>query len=63
MPKVTVAQPFVWRDGHTKVLIEKGQQSLTVAQFEHAKTHSFLQVVKPAPSAKKTSLEENTNDQ
>ena len=63
MPKVTVAQPFVWRDGHTNVLIEKGEQELTDTQYQHAKTHGFLQTAKPAPTAKKTPLEENTNEQ
>lgn len=62
MPKATVAQPFVWRTGHTNVLIEKGEQELTDDQFEHAKTHGFLLTIKQAQSAKKEFAKENTND-
>lgn len=53
MPKATVARPFVWRDGHTNVLIEKGEQELTDDQFEHAKNHGFLLTIKQAQQAKK----------
>lgn len=62
MPKVTVAQPFVWRDGHTNELIEKGEQELTPEQYAHAEQHGFLQKLKQAQSAKKESAKENTDD-
>ncbi len=62
MPKATVAQPFVWRTGHTTVLVEKGEQELTDDQFEHAKTHGFLLTLKQAMQAKKESAKENTDD-
>ena len=62
MPKATVAQPFVWRTGHTNVLIEKGEQELTDDQFEHAKNHGFLLTLKQAMQAKKESAKENTDD-
>ena len=62
MPKVTVAQPFVWRDGHKGVLIEKGEQELTDDQYQHAKTHGFLLTTKQVQPAKKESAKEHTND-
>lgn len=62
MPKVTVAQPFVWRDGHKGVLIEKGEQELTDDQYQHAKNHGFLLTIKQAQTAKKESTKERTND-
>lgn len=62
MPKATVAQPFVWRTGHTNVLIEKGEQELTDDQFEHAKNHGFLLTTKQVQPAKKESAKENTDD-
>jgi len=62
MPKATVAQPFVWRIGHTNVLVEKGEQELTDDQFEHAKTHGFLLTIKQAQSAKKESAQEQNHE-
>lgn len=62
MPKATVAQPFVWRDGHKGVLIEKGEQELTPEQYAHAEQNGFLQKPKQVQSAKKESDKEHTND-
>lgn len=62
MLKVTVAQPFVWRDGHKGVLIGKGEQVLTLEQLAHAEKNGFLLTNKSAPQAKKESAKENTND-
>ena len=62
MPKVTVTQPFIWRTGHTNVLIENGEQELTNDQFEHAKTHGFLLATKQVQPAKKEHAKEHTND-
>lgn len=49
MPKAIVARPFVWRSGHTNLLVKKGEQALTPEQLAHAEKHGFLQ-----PPAKKT---------
>lgn len=62
MPKVTVAQPFVWRTGHANELIEKGEQELTPEQYAHAEQHGFLLTLKQAMQAKKESAKENTDD-
>ncbi len=62
MPKVTVAQPFVWRDGHTNVLIEKGEQELTPEQYAHAEQHGFLQKQQPAKTKSKPEVLDHGND-
>ncbi len=62
MLKATVAQPFVWRDGHKGVLIGKGEQMLTLEQLAHAEKNGFLQKPKQVQLAKKESAKENTND-
>ena len=62
MPKVTVAQPFVWRTGHTNELIEKGEQELTPEQYAHAEQHGFLQKQQPAKTKSKTEVLDHGND-
>lgn len=62
MPKVTVAQPFVWRTGHTNVLIEKGEQELTPEQYAHAEQHGFLQKQQPVKTKLKPEVLDHGND-
>ena len=62
MPKATVAQPFVWRDGHTNELIEKGEQELTPEQYAHAEQHGFLQKQQPAKTKSKPEVLDHGND-
>lgn len=54
MPKAIVARPFVWRSGHTNVLVKKGEQALTPEQLAHAEKHGFLQQQAPVKNATKT---------
>lgn len=58
MPKAIVARPFVWRSGHTNVLVKKGEQALTPEQVAYAQALGFLQ---PAAPAKKTTLAPEVN--
>lgn len=62
MPKVTVAQPFVWRTGHTNELIEKGEQELTPEQYGHAEQHGFLQKQQPVKTKLKPEVLDHGND-
>lgn len=60
MPKAIVARPFVWRSGHTNVLVKQGEQELTPDQRAHAEKHGFLQQQVPAKQAiKKTEVTGN----
>lgn len=47
MRTVTVKTPFVWRAGHSNVLIESGQRKLSEAQYLHAQRHGYLATPKP----------------
>lgn len=61
MIKAHIAQPFVWRDGQTNVLVEQGEQLLTPEQLAHAEKHGFIR--RPAPSKKNTPAPEVTENE
>lgn len=62
MPKVTVAQPFHWRVGHSVVHVEKGEQELTPEQLAHAAKHGFLQEQQPAKTKFKKEVLDHGNN-
>lgn len=42
MPLALVKEPFIMRDGRALVMIGRGDQALSQAQFDHAKKCGFL---------------------
>lgn len=42
MPLALVKEPFIMRDGRAMVMIGRGDQALSQAQFDHARKYGFL---------------------